>query len=153
MRKLFRFFKNIYLLDRRRAQEELRQRDEGYSIELVQEGPEQYIDYIEGDRKASITVEFSWMNDVVVFTDSFRSWSRPYEVELSDLDFLRVRQRVIRYLQCWGGDVREDERQFRKTADLKKHLELEGIPYEDLGDGLIMYSNDIEEERKKGPIF
>ena len=73
MRKLFRFFKNIYLLDRRRAQEELRQRDEGYSIELVQEGPEQYIDYIEGDRKASITVEFSWMNDVVVFTDSFRS--------------------------------------------------------------------------------
>ena len=152
MRKLFRFFKNIYLLDPRRAQEELRQRDEGYSIELVQEGPEQYIDYIEGDRKASITVEFSWMNDVVVFTDSFRSWSRPYEVELSYLDFLRVRQRVIQYLQCWGGDVRDDERQLRKTADLKKQLELEGIPYEDLGDGLIMYSNDIEEERKRGRI-
>ena len=92
------------------------------------------------------------MNDVVVFTDSFKTWSRPYEVELSYLDFLRVRQRVIQYLQCWGGDVRDDERQLRKTADLKKQLELEGIPYEDLGDGSIMYSNDIEEERKRGRI-
>ncbi len=54
---------------------------------------------------ANILVEFNIWNDVIVFTDSFRKWNKPFGEEVSDLEFVKTKNRVARYFDCWGGEV------------------------------------------------
>jgi len=153
MFKLIRFLKNVYRLGRRLKAEELRQASEGYSIRYEQFGPEGCTTYCEEEREACIIVDFNFYNDVVVYSDSFRKWQKPYGELLSELDFVKVKNRAIRYFECWG-EVSMDDRRLPTNEDFKKQLETDGIPYEEVGDGIITYKIDIESERKrKGRFF
>ena len=150
MFKLFRFFKNIYLLPRRQAADRAIQDAEGYSIEMGPNGPEIYFTYFECDREASIVAQFSILNDVVIFTDSFRRWQKPFNESISDFDFTRIKNRAVRYFGCWGGKVTTDDRKLPTTEDLRRQLVADGIDYVELEGGVIQYSMDAEEFRKKG---
>jgi hypothetical protein len=79
MFKIFRFLKGLYLMGRRLTEDELRQKAEGYSIKFEQYGPERSITYVEGEREIMVIEQFSLMNDVILFTDSLRRWSRPLQ--------------------------------------------------------------------------
>ncbi len=155
MFKILRFFKNTYLLSRRLSDEESRWKAEGYSIRSEQAGPEREITYVEGGREIGVVMDFvNWMNDVVLFTDSLRNWSRPEKQPLSELEFEKVVNRLTRYFLCWGGEVTFDQRTLPTPEDFKQELEKAGIPYEELPGGIIHYSVDIDEERKrKGGFF
>jgi len=153
MRRFTRFLKKLYRSNRCHEEEKQRQEDEGYRVEFKQAGPERFITYIECGREANVIAEFSFLNDVVLFTDSFRIWSKPSGEELSEFDFLRVRNRLIRYFSCWG-DVTVDDRVLPAPIDPRIQLEADGIPYKEMGDDVIMYEVDVEEERKrKGGFF
>jgi hypothetical protein len=154
MFKILRFLRNIYLLNSRLTKDEKRQAEEGYSIKFSSVGPERDISYFEGDREANIVAEYSLLNDVVIFTDSFRKWQKPYGEELTEFDFLKVKNRLIRYFSCWGGDVTFNEKPLPTQEDFIKGLEEAGIPYERVGEEVIKYSFDIDEEReRKGGFF
>ncbi|MBC7901258.1 MAG: hypothetical protein H7070_14525 [Saprospiraceae bacterium] len=154
MFKFFRFLKNVCLLGRRLTANEVLQAEEKYSIKFTQEGPERYITYYEGDREANIIAEYSFLNDVTLFTDSFRKWQKPYGEELTEFDFQKVKNRVARYFACWGGAVVINETALPTLEDFIKGLQDAGIPYEEVGDGIIKYTADIDEERnRKGGFF
>lgn len=154
MFKLFRFFKGLYLMGRRRTEDELRQKAEGYSVKFEQYGPERSITYVEGEREINVIEQFSWTNDVVVFTDSLKRWSRPYNEPVSDFEYQKIVNRLIRYFSCWGGNVTLDDRRLPTAEDFIRGLEESGIPYEQLPGGIIKYAVDIEAERKrKGGFF
>ncbi len=154
MLKVLAFIYGIWNLNSRLTEEEHCQVAEGYSIRRVQEGPESCTYYVEGEREASILAEFSYLNDVVVYTDSFRKWTKPYGEPVSDFEFAKIRSRAIRYFECWGGEVSTNDMTLKSDDDLKAEVEQAGIPYEELPGGVIHYSIDIDEERKrKGGFF
>lgn len=154
MIRFLNFIRSLYLLNSRLAKEGKVQIEEKYSIESGMAGPERYDIYREGDKVAYLVTEFSWLNDVTVFTDSFRKWSKPFGESLSDFDLLRARKRIRRYFECWGGEVIFDDRPLPRTEDFIKGLDEAGIPYEMNEDGVIHYSVDIETERtRKGGFF
>ena len=129
--------------------ERRRQNEDGYTIEQEHAGPETYTTYSENGCEAAIIVEFNSMNDVVIYTDSFRRWHKPYNELVSDFDFVKIRNRTISYFECWGGTVTTDDRKLQTSEDLKQQLEAEGIEYVELGEGVIQYSMNAEEFRKK----
>src|SRR5690606_27266459 len=107
--KLIQFLKGVRNLNRRLEAEERRQANEGYRIWRENAGPETYTIYEEEGRAADILVQFNIWNDVIVFTDSFRKWNKPYGEEVSALEFVKIKNRVARYFDCWGGEVTFDE--------------------------------------------
>jgi hypothetical protein len=113
MFKFLKFIKNVALLNRRLNEEEERQNKEGYSIKFTQEGPEQYINYYEGNRKLAIGFEFTWLNDVILQTNSFIRWNVPKGQELTPDEYQKVLSRLIRYFSCWGGEVILDDSPFQ----------------------------------------
>ncbi len=154
MLKPFRFLRGLWHLDRRLTAEEQQQASEGYSIRREYAGPETYTNYLEGEREANILVQFNLWNDVIIFTDSFRRWAEPYGEPISDLEFAKILSRSIRYFECWGGEVTTNDMTLETNEDIKAELEEARIPYEELPGGVIKYSNDIDEERKRpGGIF
>jgi hypothetical protein len=153
MWKLVSFLSGIWNLNRRLTQEEQRQVAEGFSIRRVQAGSEDYFIYVEVGREANIIVKFNILNDVVIFTDSFRRWSAPYGEPISELDFAKIKSRAIRFFECWGGEVTTNDITLKTNDDLKAELEQAGIPYEELPGGVIHYSIDIDEERKRPGRF
>lgn len=99
---ILKLLKNLLQMRSRMAKDKSLQSREGYSIEISGTGPERYITYKEDDLIVDVTADFSWSNDVVLYSDSLRkSLGRPPK-SLSDLEFLRVKNRVINYLSCWG---------------------------------------------------
>lgn len=142
--KLIQFLKGVRNLNRRLEAEERRQANEGYSIRQEHAGPETYTTYEEEGRAANILAEFNILNDVVVFTDSFRKWDRPYGEVVSEPDFAKIKNRVARFFACWGGEVTFDDKVLPTNEELKKELEDAGIEYEELEGGVIHYSVDID---------
>lgn len=147
--KLIQLLKSQRNLNRRLAAEERRQANEGYRRWRENAGPETYTTYEEGSWVANILVEFNIWNEVIVFTDSFRKWNKPYGEEVSDLEFVKIQNRVARYFDCWGGEVTFDDTVLPTNEDLKADLENAGIPYEELEGGVIHYFIDIEDEKKR----
>jgi hypothetical protein len=153
MRSFFRFIAGIIRLQRRLAEDELRQKAEGYSISSAPSGPERWVSYREFEREINVVHEYNWTNDVVIYTDSLRKWSKPYNESVTDFDFQKILSRCVRYFSCWGGDVTLDDRLLPTNEDLKASLEKSGIPYEELPGGIIMYSTTFEDERKRQDTF
>lgn len=154
MCKFFNFIRNLLLLNSRLVEEEKVQKQEGYSIESGRAGPERYDIYRDGEKSAYLIAEYTWLNDVIVFTDSFRRWSKPQGEFLSDLDFEKARNRIRKYFECWGGEVKFDDRPLPTIEDFTRGLDEAGIAYDIREDGVIHYSADIEEERtRKGGFF
>lgn len=139
MIKLFQFVKNIMLLNRRKAADKITQSKEGYSIEMNGSGPETYITYIENNLEIDVAANFTMFNDVILYTDSLRKWSRPKSEVLTPFDYQKVLNRVIRYLSCWG-EVEIDESRLPDNDDLKRSLTEQGIPFTELENGVITYS-------------
>jgi hypothetical protein len=65
-----------------------------------------------------------------------------------DFDHRMVVNRMSRYFSCWG-EVTLDSRQLPTSEDIKLELEKARIPYEERPGGIIHYSADIEDERKR----
>jgi hypothetical protein len=148
MLRIFRYFKNLYLLPRRKTADEKCQLVEGYAVTFESVGPQRYITYKEGDREIAVIAEFSLMNDVVLFTDSLTRWSSPSNEPVSDFDQQKVLNRVMKYLSCWG-EVTLDSRLLPTSEDFKLDLQKAGIQCDELPSGIIHYSIDIEDERKR----
>lgn len=140
--------KNLASFNSRMAADEEKQTIDGYRITSTSEGPERYITYFEGDREVAVTVDFSLWNDVLLYTDSLRRWSKPYGVELTEFDFQKVLNRVTSYLSCWGNVTLNDSK-FPTQKDLKKSLTEQGIKFEELENGVIHYSIDGETLRRE----
>ena len=151
---IFRLIKNLVLWKTRLAADRLAQVEDGYSINTHGSGPETYITYVEKGREIGVLANFTWFNDVVLYTDSLRKWTMPYGVELTEYDYQKVLNRVTRYLSCWG-EVRFDDSKLRDNEDLKRSLTEQGIEFVETDDGVIHYSVDAEvfrEQRKKEQI-
>jgi hypothetical protein len=151
---IFRLIKNLVLMKSRLAEDRLGQAREGYLIDINDGGLERYITYFENGRELSILADFTWFNDVVLYTASLRKWTRPYGVELTEYDYQKVLNRVTRYLSCWG-EVRFDDSKLPDNDDLKRSLTEQGIEFVESEDGVIRYSVDAEvfrEQRKKDQI-
>jgi hypothetical protein len=112
MFKILKYIKNQFLLNRRLTEEEERQKKEGYWIKRTQEGNEAYTFYCEDKKEIPIIVEFTWLNDVILNTNSFRKWRFPKVEELTPLEYEKVQNRLVRYFSCWGGDVKLDDSPF-----------------------------------------
>lgn len=145
---LFRFIKSLIFLNKRMAEVEAVQTREGYRIEELGRGPEYYWTYMEGSREISIEVDFTWFNDVRLYTDSLRKWSEPYGTEVSDFDHQKIINRCIHYFSCWGM-VTLDHTILPTTEDLKRSLTEQGIEFKELDKGVIYYSMDADEYRKR----
>lgn len=113
MFKILRFIKNIFLLNKRLAEEEERQKREGYKIEFTHYGNQSDITYYEGDKKLPIDYKFTILNDVILNTNSFRRWNASRGKELTSTEYERVQNRLLRYFSCWGGEVILDDSPFR----------------------------------------
>ncbi len=143
---VFRLIKSVISLNSRLAEDERSQMAEGYSIKTLGNGPETYITYVENEREIGLLVEFSIYNDVVLFTDSLRKWTKPFGVELTPLDYQKVLNRATHYLSCWGT-VTYDETRLLDNEDLKKSLTEQGIDFTDLDDVIISYTVEAEVAR------
>jgi hypothetical protein len=151
---VFKFIKSLILWKGRMREERLRQTRGGYTIDMEGTGPETYITYSENGRTIGVIADFSWGNDVVLFTDSLRKWMVPYGVELTDFDFQKVLNRVTNYLACWG-EVTLNNSKLPDNEDLKRSLTEQGIEFEELPGGVIHYSlnaDDYREQLKKGKL-
>lgn len=113
MFKILKFIKNIFLLNKRLTEEEERQRKEGYRIEFTHEGNDSYITYYEENKSLPIEYEFTFLNDVILKTNSFKKWNASRGKELTALEFEKVQSRLVRYFSCWGGDVILDDSPFQ----------------------------------------
>jgi hypothetical protein len=148
----FRFIKSIIFWNGKMREDCLRQARDGYTIDMSGTGPETYITYYENGRKVGVIADFSWGNDVVLFTDSLRKWIEPYGVELTDFDFQKVLNRVTNYLSCWG-EVTLNDSKLPTNEDLKRSLTEQGIEFEELPGGVIHYTlnaDDYREQLDKG---
>lgn len=153
MLRILKFFQGILSLNKKLLAEEERQISEGYSITVVQDGPESYYIYRENDREVAIGTYFSALNDVKIFTNSFRSWDKPTNEALTPLEGQIIRRRLVRYFSCWGGVVCFDNSPVQKLSDIKEELVRHDIPFEDL-DGVVSYSSTVEDEKaRKGGFF
>ncbi len=149
---MFRFFKYIksqILLNKRLADEESQQRKEGYAIKFEQYGPARCITYVEGDREVGIEVDFTVLNDVRIFTGSFKKWNKPSGEVLTPFDFQKVLNRLVRYFSCWGGEVVLDDSPIPDSEQLKESLRNAGMPFEELDGGVIRYEFNVDEERTR----
>ena len=153
MFRILKFIKNVSTLNKKLAEEEERQKKEGYSIKSTQEGPERYVTYYEDERKVTIGVSYTFLNDVVLYTNSFRKWDVPLGQELTPFDYQKVLNRLIRYFSCWG-DVTLDYTEPQHIEDLRESLIEAGIPFEEYEDGTIKYTSTVEKEKtRKGGFF
>ena len=144
---VFRLIKNVLLLNRRLTEDERLQSEEGYRIETSSTGPETYITYFENGRTLSVLADFSIFNDVVLYTDSLRKWTKPYGEELTRFDYQKVLNRATRYLSCWGA-VTLDDTKLPDNEDLKRSLDEQGIEYTELDGGVISYTVDADVARQ-----
>ncbi|MEO8648770.1 MAG: hypothetical protein ABI539_06355 [Acidobacteriota bacterium] len=150
MFRILRFIKNVGKLNKRLTEEEERQIKEGYSIKTTQEGPERYVTYYERERKVTVGVSYTYLNDVVLYTNSFRKWDVPLGQELTPFDYQKVLNRLIRYFACWGA-VTLDCTEPQHIEDLRESLIEAEIPFEECEDGIIKFSSNPEkEETRKG---
>lgn len=147
MLKVARFLKNIYLMNRRLADDSRRQADEGYEIKTTSGlGPERYITYSEDNRELDVLADFTIFNDVRLFADSLRSWNIPNREELTDFDYQKVLNRVVRYLSIWGP-VTVDDSKLLTIDDFEHSLNEAGIEFEESSDGVIKYKIDATKLR------
>jgi hypothetical protein len=104
--RFFKFIRNLYLLNRRLDAEKELQRDSGYEVRFVQEGPEQYFYYRKGDEEFSFYAEFSYLNTPTFFTRSLirTKGSGAITEQEREIAF----QRIVQFLSCWGDVVLDD---------------------------------------------
>ena len=153
MFKFFKFIQNVVLLNERLAQEEEQQKREGYLIESIHHGPEHYFTYYEGSRELSVGADFTWLNDVRIYTQSFVKWDKPRGEELTQFDYQKVLNRLVKYFSCWGGEVILDDCHLQGLDEIKAELDKDGIEFQEV-DGVIIYKSTLEEERKrKSSVF
>lgn len=123
-------------------------------MEFSNIGPERYITYLEKGREIDVIADFTLLNDVILYTDSLKKWSKPRGEVLAPFDYGKVLNRVTRYLSCWG-EVTLDDSNLPTNEDLKKTLTEKGIEFVETEDGIIHYSVDAgvyREQIKKGQI-
>lgn len=109
MFKFLRFIKNIFLLNQRLTAEEAQLKKEGYWIKYKLEGNEYSSIYYESGKQIYFYVEFTWLNDVILNTNSFKKWSYPKVKELTPSEYEKVQNRLVKYFSCWGGKVILDD--------------------------------------------
>jgi len=148
MFKVFQLCRSVYLLSKRLDENEAQQLRENYSIKSTQEGPERYITYSESDLKIDVIAEYTWANDVVIFTDSLRDL-RNNSTELSPDVYDRVLKRLVAYFSCWGGKVSLSDQKLSTGDDLKTMLKDSNIPFSETEDGTIHFSADVDVLRSK----
>ncbi|PYS97914.1 MAG: hypothetical protein DMF63_17825 [Acidobacteria bacterium] len=148
MLRFVRFVNNLLRLNGRLAADRADQARDGYLIEWSNHGPERYISYSDNDRELDVHADFTLLNDVVLYSDSLRSWTAPQRKEVTPFEYQKVLNRVIRYLSCWG-DVRIDDRKLQDSEDLKRALTELGIDFTERDDGIIVYRADADSMRKR----
>jgi hypothetical protein len=148
MFKILKFIKNQVLLNQRLNEEEEQQKSEGYFIESIHHGPEHYFTYFEGDKEVSVGADFTLLNDVRLYTQSFVKWDKPRGKELTTFDYQKVLNRLVRYFSCWGGEVILADCHLRDLEEIKAELDKDGIEYQEV-DGVVVYESTVEEERKR----
>jgi hypothetical protein len=137
------------MLNKRLEEDKEQQKQEGYSVEGVFKGYENYLIYREGEREVTAEVHFfSYLNDVRLFINSYRKWDKPHSEELTSFDHQKITNRFVKYLSCWGGEVVLDDSPFRDLEQIKESLRRDGIEFEE-HDGYVVYQADIEDERKR----
>lgn len=144
---VFRLIKNLIMRKNRLAEDRRRQAKDGYRIETCGTGPETYITYIENGRELSVLADFISFNDVVLYTDSLRKWTKPYGEEVSQFDYQKVLNRATHYLSCWGA-VTLNETHLPDNEDLKRSLTEQGIEFTELDGGVIHYTVDADVARQ-----
>src|SRR5687768_8899885 len=101
MFKLLAYIKNQLHLGRRLHEERRLQEKEGYEITFAQEGPQRSITYHENGREVTVHLEFTWLNNATLYVESFKVWDRPRGEKLSQSEYEKVSNRLVRYLSCW----------------------------------------------------
>jgi len=149
MIKFIRLIKGVYLLSKRLKEDEARQHQENYLITSTQEGPERYIKYSDGDLEIDVIAEFTWANDVVIYTDSLKNFRKNPAEQLSPENYERVLQRLVRYFSCWGGTVSLTNKKLLANDNIKEMLNRSGIAVSENDDGVIQYSADVDDLRSK----
>ena len=153
MFKLLSYVRNQLRLGSRLREERGLQAKGGYEITFAQEGPQRSITYRENGKEVTVQVEFTWLNDVTLYINSFKVWDRPRGEKLNPFEYEKVTDRLVRFLSCWG-DVTLDSSPLERTQDLKESLIEQGIPFEELEDGIVHYISTVEREReRKGGFF
>ncbi|MCO6511500.1 MAG: hypothetical protein J5I65_11975 [Aridibacter famidurans] len=136
MINLFAFIKDQVLFSRRMAEVKERQERDGYSVQLVSEGPAgQYAEYKETDRETWVGVNFGWSWQSIC-VDEIKRWEPRCE-EVSADERRRIVARIARYLSCWGGEVRFEKCYMDENRELKVLLEDYGIPFKESAEFLL----------------
>jgi hypothetical protein len=96
-----------------------------------------------------VGVAFNIFNDVVLFTQGLEKWIKPNGEKLTDFEYRKVLNRVVRYLSAWGGQVSLNDSSIKDdTIELKQWLKEKGIPFEEY-DGVITYKLSVETEKDR----
>lgn len=141
---ILRYIRGFFLYRKRSREEEQRQIAEGYKIERLHPMHGGYLSYKEGEMEVWAACAFIGLIDHRLYVNSFRSWSKPTRNEMTPFDYQKVKNRLIRFLECDGGKVVLDEYKFETLEQTKERLRAMGIPFEE-HDGVLHYKVDIKE--------
>jgi hypothetical protein len=154
VKRIFNWVSGQITLDKRLTAAEAEQKAQGYSIVLEPaRGEGAFFTYTEGERMLYVAAYFSVWNDVTIFTNSLEFWISPRREPLSEFEYKKVLNRVIKYASSWGN-VSLSDAKLVQPEDVKRELAAQGIPFEELENGIITYTSTIENETKrKGGFF
>lgn len=137
-------------LGRKLDEHKRKQLQKGFFVELQSSMSGGNIEYREGDNALFAVVDFSWDNNVKLFTRSIEFWNKPEHKKLTEIEYERVIKRITEYLSLWGK-VTYDNSPIASSEDIERVLESKGIKYEEK-DGVIIYKSTAEEERQSRRI-
>jgi hypothetical protein len=148
--RFINYLNRLFQLPSKLNKHKQKQVEEGFLVELQSSMSGGNVEYREEDNILFAEVDFSWDNNVRLFTRSVEFWSRPRRRELTEIEYERVINRITEYLSLWGK-VTYDNSPLTSLEDMKGDLENRNILYEEK-DGVIIYKSTAEKERKNRNI-
>ena len=150
MFKIIKFIKTTVLLGKRLEAEKEEQKKEGYEVEHVFRGYENYLIYREGERELTAQVEAvsDFTREFKLFTNSYLTWNKPRGEKVTPFDHQKVTNRFVKYLSCWGGETILDGVPFQSLEEIKESLRTDDIEFVE-HDGFVYYEMDADDERKR----
>jgi hypothetical protein len=100
--RFFDYIVRLMQLGRKLDAHQRIQIEQGFSAEFQNPIDGAYIEYREGDNLLIASVDFSWDNNVTLFTRSVEFWNEPEYRRLSEIEYERVINRITKYLSSWG---------------------------------------------------
>ncbi len=129
--RILRLFWNQIGFHKRREQERLEQRRDGYQIFLIHALTAIFILYRESDKTLILDAKFTSDNNAVLSVRALEYWFEPRGEKLSELEYETAKSRMIKFYSAWGN-VTLDDSPVRTVKEIISDLNSRGIDFHKL---------------------